>query len=317
MVYHQSIRMKGWMVVHIRDIFAAHPTTLSFEFFPPKTADAAETLFRNITELESLKPSFVDVTYGAGGGTRELTDELVLRIQRDTSLDPIPHLTCVCHEEEHLGEILTTWASHGISNILALSGDLPRDRADWDRGQDAFRYAAELVAYIRSFRSHPDPRGFGIGVAGFPEGHPGCPNRLLEMDYLKAKVDAGADYICTQLFFDNRDFYDFRERCELAGIHVPILAGIMPITSAKGMRRMAELAAGARYPAPLLRALSRAGDDEEAVRRVGVHWATEQCRDLLDHQVRGLHFYTLNQSDATRRIYETLGVTDSVALQRA
>ena len=310
--------------MHIRDIFAAHPTTFSFEFFPPKSPEAAEALFRNITELEALKPSFVDVTYGAGGSTRELTNELVLRIQREASLETIPHLTCVCHAQGDIDAILDGWAHAGIGNILALSGDVPRDKGDWDRGKDAFRYAAQLVKHIRDYKGHPDPRGFGIGVAGFPEGHPATPNRLLEMDHLKAKVDAGADYICTQLFFDNHDFYDFRERCELAGIHVPILAGIMPITSAKGMRRMAELAAGSRYPAPLLRALNRATagtslDDPasvEAVKRVGIHWATEQCRDLLDNDVRGLHFYTLNQSDATRQIYLNLGVRDSAGLQR-
>ena len=165
---------------------------------------------------------------------------------------------------------------------------------------------------------HPDSKGFGIGVAGFPEGHPSTPNRLEEMDYLKAKVDAGADYICTQLFFDNHDFYDFRERCELAGINVPILAGIMPITSVGGMKRMAQLALGARFPAKLLRALDRA-NDAEAVKRVGVHWATEQSRDLLDNQVRGIHFYTLNKSDATRQIYQSLGLQDKrfAAPQRA
>jgi methylenetetrahydrofolate reductase (NADPH) len=146
-----------------------------------------------------------------------------------------------------------------------------------------------------------------VGVAGFPEGHPECPNRLLELDHLKRKIDAGADYICTQLFFDNRDFYDFRERCDLAGIRVPILAGIMPVTSRGGLARMAELALGARYPAALLRAIDRCKDDD-SVAKVGVHWATEQCRDLLDHNVRGLHFYTLNKSDATRRIYEYLGL---------
>jgi len=134
------------------------------------------------------------------------------------------------------------------------------------------------------------------------------------MDYLKQKVDAGADYICTQLFFDNRDFYDFRERCDLAGIKVPILAGVMPVASRSGMVRMAELALGARFPAALLRAIGRCADDE-AVAKVGVHWATEQCRDLLDHQVRGIHFYTLNRSDATRQIYENLGVKDSAALR--
>ena len=137
------------------------------------------------------------------------------------------------------------------------------------------------------------------------------------MDHLKAKVDAGADYICTQLFFDNHDFYDFRERCELAGIHVPILAGIMPIVSLSGMKRMAQLALGARYPAKLLKALGRTSNDPEAVKRVGVHWATEQCLDLLDNQVRGIHFYTLNKSDATRQIYQSLGVRDSVMLRQS
>ena len=299
--------------MHIRDLFAAHPTTFSFEFFPPKTADGAEALFQTIRQLEALRPAFVDVTYGAGGSTRDLTHDLVVRIKRETQLTTIPHLTCVCHGEAEIRSILERYAHEGIGNILALGGDLPRDRSDWDRGQDAFRYATDLVAYIRRFRGHPDPRGFGIGVAGFPEGHPATPNRLLEMDHLKAKVDAGADYICTQLFFDNRDFYDFRDRCELAGIKVPILAGIMPIVSAKGMRRMAELAAGARFPAGLLRAIQRCGGDEQAVERVGIHWATEQCRDLLDHQVRGIHFYTLNKSDATRRIYENLSLQNNVA----
>jgi methylenetetrahydrofolate reductase (NADPH) len=150
-------------------------------------------------------------------------------------------------------------------------------------------------------------------VAGFPEGHPTTPNRLKEMDNLKRKVDAGADYICTQLFFDNRDFYDFRERCDLLGIKVPIIAGIMPITSKGGMTRMAELALGARFPAGLLRATGRCRDDDQ-VAKVGVHWATEQCRDLLHNNARGIHFYTLNRSDATRRIYENLGVADSLDL---
>jgi methylenetetrahydrofolate reductase (NADPH) len=171
-----------------------------------------------------------------------------------------------------------------------------------------------LVSFIRSCSKIPDPRGFGVGVAGFPEGHPTTPNRLKEMDNLKRKVDAGADYICTQLFFDNRDFYDFRERCDLCGIRVPIIAGIMPISSKPGMIRMAELALGARIPAALLRAIGRCKDDE-SVAKVGVHWATEQCRDLLHNNVRGIHFYTLNKSDATRKIYENLGIADSAELR--
>lgn len=303
--------------MHIQDIFAATPTLFSFEFFPAKTPEAVERLFNTILELEPYHPSFVSVTYGAGGSTRELTHDLVVRIKTTTSLDPIPHLTCVCHQEAEIREILERYAAAGVSNILALGGDPPRDRPNYDRSKDAFRYAAQLVRYIRKFGEHPDAhpdrRGFGIGVAGFPEGHPATPNRLLEMDYLKAKVDEGADYIVTQLFFDNHDFYDFRERCALAGIKVPILAGIMPITSLSGLRRMAELAAGARFPAKLLKALARAGDDPEAVQRVGIHYATEQCADLLDNGVAGLHFYTLNQSSATREIYASLGLKPAKA----
>ena len=304
--------------MHIQDIFSRDRTTFSFEFFPPKTDPAAEELFQNVSELEELKPSFVSVTYGAGGSTRERTHDLVVRINETTSLLAIPHLTCVCHSEDDIRQVLERYAQHKISNILALGGDPPRDILNYDRAKDAFQHATDLVRFLRRFNEsgrHPDKRGFGIGVAGFPEGHPATPNRILEMDHLKAKIDAGADYIVTQLFFDNHDFYDFRERCALAGITVPIIAGIMPITSAAGMKRMAELALGSRYPARLLRSIQRAGDDPEAVRRVGIHWATEQCRDLLDHRVRGIHFYTLNHSYATREIYRSLGVKDSTVLR--
>jgi methylenetetrahydrofolate reductase (NADPH) len=296
--------------MHIRNIFAAHPTTVSFEFFPPNSDAASEALFGTIASLQQLEPSFVSVTYGAGGSTRERTHDLIVRIKRETNLMAVSHLTCVCHTLPELEAILDRYAGSGIDNILALGGDPPRNLPDHDRSKDAFRFAEGLVRLIRA-HSH----GFGIGVAGFPEGHPGTPNRFKEMDYLKMKVDAGADYICTQLFFDNRDFYDFRERCDLAGIKVPILAGIMPITTKAGMVRMAEMALGARIPAALLKSVGRCADDA-AVARVGVSWATEQCRDLLHHQVRGIHFYTLNKSDATRQIYENLGVKDSVALRQ-
>jgi len=305
--------------MHIRDVFERYKTTFSFEFFPPKSEATAQQLYDHVAELAALKPSFVSVTYGAGGSTRELTHELVLRIRRELSVTTVPHLTCVCHSEAEVADILERYAGEGVCNVLALGGDPPHDRAGWDRSQDAFRYAADLVAFVRKAEADlskrtPNFRSFGIGVAGFPEGHPATPNRLDEMDHLKAKVDAGADYICTQLFFNNDDFYDFRERCELAGIDVPIIAGIMPITSGKGMKRMAELAAGSRYPAKLLRAIARCDGDETAIQRVGIHWATEQCRDLLDNKVRGIHFYTLNKSDATREIYRNLGVSDSIAL---
>jgi methylenetetrahydrofolate reductase (NADPH) len=300
--------------MHIQDIFASHKTTFSFEFFPPKTDAASEELFRTIAALQELRPSFVSVTYGAGGSTRDRTHDLVVRIERDTNLVAVSHLTCVCHDLPTMTAILDRYAASGVKNILALSGDPPRTMPNYDRATDAFRYAEELVKFIRSRTNAPDPRGFGVGVAGFPEGHPGCPNRVKEMEYLKRKVDAGADYVCTQLFFDNRDFYDFRDRCELAGIKVPIVAGIMPISTEAGMATMAEMAAGARYPAKLLKAVSRCADDA-AVARVGISWATEQCADLLHNNVRGIHFYTLNRSDATRQIYQNLGVADSTALR--
>lgn len=304
--------------MHIADIFDRDSTTLSFEFFPPRSDKAWGTLFERISEFESLRPSFVSVTYGAGGSTRQQTHDLVLRLHDRSALDPIPHLTCVCHEEAEVRGILERYASAGVSNVLALHGDPPSDLPDYDRDSDAFKYAADLVKFIRAFNEsgvHPERRGFGVGVAGFPEGHPGTLNRLREMDYLKAKVDAGADYICTQMFFDNNEFYDWRERCELAGINVPLVAGIMPITSLKSMKRMADLAAGTRFPARLLKGLSKRESDPDAVEQFGILWATEQCRDLLDHDVRGIHFYTLNRSDATRRIYQTLGAKDSAALR--
>jgi methylenetetrahydrofolate reductase (NADPH) len=296
--------------MHIRDVFLKAATTFSFEFFPPKSDDAWDRLFARIAAFEALTPHFVSVTYGAGGSTRERTHELVERLHRESSLDPIPHLTCVGHSESDIARILERYAEAGVSNILALHGDPPQGAGD-DFPTGSFSHAADLVRFIRRFnergRHASEPRGFGIGVAGFPEGHPATPNRLVELDHLKAKVDEGADYVCTQLFFDNREFFDWRERCRLAGIEVPLVAGIMPITSVAGMKRMAELSGGTKFPAKLLKNLYQRQDDAEAVERIGVHWATEQCRDLLDHGIDGIHFYTLNRSDATQRIFETLG----------
>lgn len=297
--------------MHIHDILADASPSLSFEFFPPRAAAAWEELYQTIRDLEPLKPSFVSVTYGAGGTTREMTHDLVVRIKQTTSIPPVPHLTCVGHSEEEVAGILERYAAAGVANILALRGDPPKDQPDYDWSQGDFRYAADLVRFIRKFNesgAHPDPRGFGIGVAGFPEGHPATPNRVAELDHLKAKVDEGADYICTQLFFDNHDFLDFRDRCRLEGITVPIIAGVMPVSSLQGMKRMAELAAGARYPAKLIRALNRANSSPEAVERVGIHYAAEQCAGLLNEGVDGIHFYTLNKSKATREIFHSLGL---------
>jgi methylenetetrahydrofolate reductase (NADPH) len=263
-----------------------------------------------MVDLAALRPSYVSVTYGAGGSTRELTHGLIIRIQGHTGLTVVSHMTCVGASKTEIRGILQEYQEHGILNIMALRGDPPKDEGAFHQPDGGFGHAAELVAFIK--RDFP---GMGVGVAGFPEGHPETPNRLKEMDYLKAKVDAGADYICTQLFFDNRDFYDFRERCEIAGVTIPIIAGIMPVSSLKGMQRMAELALGARFPARLIKSLQRAKDDEY-IERVGIHWATEQVRDLIDHGVKGVHFYTLNRSRATVTIYETLGLKNIASFVR-
>jgi methylenetetrahydrofolate reductase (NADPH) len=297
--------------MHINEILKENRIAFSFEFFPPKDLAASDQLFATISDLFPLKPAYVSVTYGAGGTTRGLTHDLVIRIQNETNLTVISHLTCIGASKSEIKAILDDYRKNNISNIMVLRGDPPRGTTNIEHHPDGFTHAVEMVAFIK--KNYPE---MGIGVAGFPEGHPETPNRLKEIDLLKAKVDAGADYICTQLFFDNHDFYDFCERCQLAGIKIPILAGIMPITTHKGMLRMADLALGTRYPARLLKALSRAEDDEH-FEKVGIHWATEQVRDLIDNNVPGIHFYTLNRSKATLKIYDSLGVTNSSGLAKS
>lgn len=296
--------------MHIQDILQRSKPSVSFEFFPPNTTEGRDRLNDTISQMGLCRPDFVSITYGAGGSTRDATRQLVEHVKRATALDPVPHFTCVNHRREDIDAVLTQYAALGVSNLLALRGDVPKGLPGHDHRSDYCVQCADLVRHMQAFNqqgTHPDKRGFGIGVAGFPEGHPATPNRIVEMDHLKAKVDAGADYICTQLFFDNRDFLDFRERCELAGIKVPILAGILPVTSLTGLRRMAQLAGGARVPARLLKAFHRVQNDPAAVHEIGLHHAAEQCLDLLHHDVAGLHFYTLNQAAPTLEILRRVG----------
>lgn len=288
--------------MHIKDLFQGcreeGKIPFSFEFFPPKTEKGWDSLYENMTRLLPLNPAYVSVTYGAGGSTRDNTHKLVTRLAQ-AGLTVVAHLTCEGSSQEEIERVLSNYEAEGIQNILALKGDVPKDRQS---EKPAFTYARSLVEYIRSHHA-----GFGIGVAGFPEGHPDTLNRLKEMDFLKAKVDAGADYIVTQLFFDNRDFYDFRERCELAGIKIPVIAGIMPVSTRSGMARMAELAARCRFPAKLLKAVDRAQSDE-AVSKVGIQYASEQISDLLHQGLAGIHLYTLNNSGASIEICRNLGL---------
>ena len=288
--------------MHISEILRDHQPAFSFEFFPPKSEAASQELFETIQALTPLKPAYVSVTYGAGGSTRELTHDLVVKLQKETSLTIVSHLTCVGSSQKEIHRILEKYQESGIHNIMALRGDPPKQVSAPTTLGLGFEHASELVAFIKKHFPH-----MGIGVAGFPEGHPDTPNRLKEMDYLKKKVDSGADYVCTQLFFDNRDFYDFCERCEINNIHVPIIAGIMPVTSFKGMVRISELALGARIPAPLFKSMIHAETQEQA-ERIGTNWATEQVLDLLDHHAQGIHLYTLNKSKASLRIYAALGI---------
>lgn len=289
----------------VKDILDTVKISFSFEFFPPKTKEGMDKLFSSISDLMPLKPSYVSATYGAGGSAHDYTYNLVVRIQKEMGLTVVSHLTCIGSSRDEIKLFLEKNIESGVENILALRGDNPKGQSEWVHTENGFAYASDLVAFTKKYFP-----GICIGVAGFPEGHPMTPNRLKEIEYLKAKVDAGADYIVTQLFFDNRDFYDFCERCELSGIHVPIIAGILPITTRKGIIRMAELAGGARFPAGLLKSVTLA-QNSEYVENVGIQWATGQVRDLIDNNVRGIHFYTLNSSKAILRIFESLGIGDA------
>lgn len=293
----------------ISDILAAGPPSFSFEFFPPKTPEGLVNLLKRADELASLHPSFVSVTYGAGGSTRDQTRNLVAQLQNEKNLNTAAHLTCVGHSKQELIEILDLYKQQNITNILALRGDPPTGDQAFTPHPQGLTYANELVELIRDqFGDH-----FSVAVAAYPEGHPETTSKITDLDNLKRKTDAGADAIVTQLFFDNRDFYDFSERCQLAHINQPIIAGIMPILSKPGILRMAGLC-GSRLPAKLLKRLDKAGDNPDAVADVGIDWATQQCHDLIENGTRGIHFYTLNKSSTTLEIYRRLGANDSESL---
>ena len=292
--------------MHITDIMRGDSPTFSFEFFPPRSPEAAETLYQTIRDLESYMPHFVSVTYGAGGSTRDLTHDLVERIKQTTKLDPIPHLTCVCHNEEEIDVILTRYAKSAIGNILALGGDRPIEMP-YDKSRDSFRHAIDLVKFIRRFNEsgvHLDPRGFGIGVAGFPEGHPATPNRLIEMDHLKAKVDAGAEYIITQMFFDNQKYFEFVKRCRDIGITIPIIPGLKPITTKKQLTVIPRTFY-VDIPNELANEIMKCKTDEE-VAALGTEWLIQQSKELKEFGVPVLHYYTLGKPSVICNVIRAL-----------
>ncbi len=269
---------------------------LSFEFFP--TQKNPEKLYHTIERYKMHQPEYISITYGAGGSTRDRTQACVQHVQQSLKMSVAAHLTCVNHTQEDIDAILTNYHTNGVTHILALRGDVPKNTALIQN--PGFEYARDLVSFIRQRYPH-----FKIGVAGFPEGHPKTPNRLDEMSHLAEKVAAGADYICTQLFFHNDDFYDFEARCRLSGIQVPIIPGIMPILSLNQYNRMAELAAGSRYPAPL-QAKIRSAKDDKAIADIGIQWTIDQARELIQNGHHHIHFYTLNQFDSIDKIIQAL-----------
>jgi methylenetetrahydrofolate reductase (NADPH) len=283
--------------MRIAELYGRGGPVFSFEFFPPKTDAGYEALYRTVSDLELLNPHFVSVTWGAGGSTRRKTVEIVTRIQRDIGVTTMAHLSCIGSTPDQLRETMGRLAAAGIENILALGGDRPKD---YEPPPGAFTYANELARFIRSTEFD-----FCVGGACYPETHPLAPSPEVDLQNLVRKVDAGAEFLISQLFFDNRDFFDFCARARAAGIGVPIVAGIMPILSAASIRRMTSLS-GAKIPAELDAKLSAVEHDDASTYEVGVAWATMQCRELLEHGVPGIHFYTLNRSRATRNIYRNL-----------
>jgi methylenetetrahydrofolate reductase (NADPH) len=287
--------------MRIDRLFGLGLPTLSFEFFPPKNEAGFAQLYQTIDDLHPLKPSYVSVTYGAGGSTRQKTVDLVERIQRELSVRSMAHLTCVGHTADEIGRILDDLWNAGIRNVLALRGDPPAGQRQFVATEGGFANADALVKFARSRRD------FCIGVAGYPEGHPQCLNRTRDLEHLKAKVDNGANFVITQLFFDNAEFYRFRDAARSMGIAAPIVAGIMPILNVSQIKRFVSMC-GAKIPHPLLVRLEGLEQDAEAVYAAGVEYAAQQCRDLLANGVEGIHFYTLNKSKATVQICRELDV---------
>jgi methylenetetrahydrofolate reductase (NADPH) len=281
----------------IHELITEQGKSISFEFFPPKDRTGEDKLLTAIKRLETLRPDFVSVTYGAGGGTSKNTRSLIKRIREKTSLNPMPHLTCVDQGKEELKTILGDYRLMGVDNVLALRGDPPQGTSEFVTPKDGFCYAKDLVDLAATFGS------FSIGVACYPEGHIESPNLEMDLFYTKLKIDAGAHFAMTQMFFENRFYYDFLERASKIGIKVPIIPGIMPIFDIKRIGAFCQNC-GATIPNPLVTRMENASPED--AKRIGREFAREQCADLIENGIRYFHFYTMNQAEAVIDIFRSL-----------
>ena len=281
-------------------LYATRRPVFSFEFFPPKTEAGYRALYRTIEELKQLEPAFVSVTSHARGENRSKTAELVIRIQNELGILAMAHMTCTGQTRAELGATLTELARAGIENVMALRGDPPQDQPDWRPVPGGFRYGSELAAFVKSLGT------FAIGGGCYPEVHPEAASAEADLANLKRKLEAGVEFLITQLFLDNRHYFRFVERARAAGITVPIVPGIMPIVSLQNLRGAMRNAPTSETPRELEHSLASAEDDKERSLAIGVEWATGQCRELLARGAPGIHFYTLNQSPATRRVHGNL-----------
>jgi len=286
--------------MRISQLYATRRPVFSFEFFPPKTDAGYRALFRTIEELKRLDPGFVSVTCHSAGQNRTKTAELVIRIQRELGITAAAHMTCTGQTQHELAATFAELQAAGVENVLALRGDPPRDQPDWRPVPGGFRYASELAAFAKARFS------FTLGGGCYPEKHHQAPSFEVDVAHLKEKVEAGVEFLITQLFLDNRHYFSFVERARAAGITVPIVPGIMPMVSLHNLRTAMRLSPGSETPRELEQALGAVEADKERSLDVGVEWATLQCRELLGRGAPGIHFYTLNQSPATRRVHANL-----------
>jgi methylenetetrahydrofolate reductase (NADPH) len=301
MVAGPRIRLPG-RHPSIGDLIRSERPTFSFEFFPPKTPEMEAILWRSIRKLETLRPSFVSITYGAGGTTRDTTVEVTERVATETTLLPMAHLTAVNHSVAELRNVIGRLAAAGIRNLMLIRGDPPGDPAgEWVPHPEGLLYAEDLVRLARQIGD------FSVGVAAFPYKHPRSPDIATDTSYFVRKCRAGADFAVTQMFFDDADYLRLRDRVAAAGCDTPIVAGVMPVTSMKTIEK-AELFSGAPFPPKLAARFERIADDPAAVRALGIAQASEMCQRLLDEGVPGIHFITLNRSTATREVWENLSV---------